>query len=72
MATKGKVSVKVRNGNLDSSLKYFKKRVMESGILQEYKAKQEFLKPSVIKRRKKKESVWKQQIADKGNKLKNV
>ena len=64
MATKGKVSVKVRNNNVDAAIKLFKKRVLTSGILYEYKKRQEYEKPSVTKRRKKKESIWKQRMDD--------
>lgn len=72
MATNGKVSVKVRNNNVDGAIKLFKKRVMDTGILQEYKKRQEFEKPSVTKRRKKKESIWKQKLEDKNRTTFNI
>lgn len=72
MATKGKVSVKVRNGNLDNALKYFKNKVMETGVLQEYKERQEYIKPSVKKRKKKKEAIWKQKIYTRDHRVNNV
>ena len=44
------VIVKVRNGDLNRALKIFKKKVNEFGILQEVKNRQEYIKPSAIKR----------------------
>jgi small subunit ribosomal protein S21 len=56
------VIVKVRNGDLNRALKIFKKKVNEFGILQEVKNRQEFIKPSAIKREKKKQAIRKQYI----------
>ena len=44
------VSVKVENGDINKALKTFKKRCMDAGHLQEYKDRQQYLKPSVVKR----------------------
>lgn len=57
MSNKSRVSVEVRNGNINGALKYFNKKVMESGILQEYKDNQEFIKPSTRKRKKRKDTI---------------
>jgi len=45
------VSVKVKNGDINKALKAFKRGCMESGHLQEHRERQEYLKPSVIKRK---------------------
>jgi small subunit ribosomal protein S21 len=53
------VGVKVRYNNVEKALSIFKKRVKETGILQEYRDRQEFVKPSVIKRKKKLDAKYK-------------
>lgn len=58
----------VRNGNLEKALSIFKKRIKESGILEEYKAKQEYVKPSVIKRKKRLDSAYKEKKNSEKNK----
>lgn len=55
---KSKVTVDVKNGNIEGALKAFKKKVFISGHLDEYKKRQEYVKPSVIKREKRKKSEW--------------
>lgn len=45
-AIKG-LSVEVRNGDLNGALRRFKRKVQESGILQEVKDRQEYVKPSI-------------------------
>lgn len=52
MSTKTRVTVKVRNNNIDKALSIFKKKVKSSGILQKYRENQEFIKPSTKKRQK--------------------
>lgn len=47
---KGKVGIKVRNGDVDRALRIFKKMVMESGHLEELYERQYFVKPSIAKR----------------------
>ena len=44
------VSVEVRNGDIQKALKLFKKRVEQSGHIKLLKSKQEYKKPSVVKR----------------------
>ena len=58
----------VRNGNLEKALSIFKKRIKESGILEEYKNKQEYVKPSVIKRKKRLDSAYKEKKNSEKNK----
>jgi len=41
------LAVEVRNGDVNQALRKFKKKVTESGILQEVRERQEFTKPSV-------------------------
>jgi small subunit ribosomal protein S21 len=57
---KSKVTVQVRDGNIEGALKVFKKRVFTSGHIIEYKERQEYVKPSILKREKKKQAIWKQ------------
>ena len=44
------IGVKVVNGNIEGALKKFKKLVKDSGILNELRDRQEFLKPSIKNR----------------------
>ena len=44
------VSVEVRNNDINKSLKLFKKKVEESGHLQELRERKEYKKPSTRKR----------------------
>jgi small subunit ribosomal protein S21 len=44
--------VRVVNGNIELALKAFKRKMKESGKLEELKERKEYLKPSAIKRRK--------------------
>lgn len=39
--------VEVRNGDFNGALRRFKRKVQESGILQELRDRQEFVKPSI-------------------------
>ena len=56
-----KTTVKVIKGNIQQALKKFKNKTMDSGHLQELRDRQQFLKPSVVKRKQKKDAVRKQQ-----------
>ena len=56
-----KVSVKVIKGNIQQALKKLKNKTMDSGHLQELRDRQQFLKPSVVKRKMKKDAQRKQQ-----------
>jgi small subunit ribosomal protein S21 len=46
------VTIEVRNGDIAKALKLFKKRVEDSGHLQELRERREYKKPSVVKREK--------------------
>ena len=46
-------AAKVVNGNIEAALRFFKRQVKESNVLQEVRDRQEFIKPSAVKRRQK-------------------
>jgi len=46
------VTIEVRNNDITKALKLFKKRVEDSGHLQELRERKEYKKPSVVKREK--------------------
>jgi small subunit ribosomal protein S21 len=58
--------VQVHDGNWEKALRKFKKKVNESGILQEVKDKQEFVKPTVKRKIAKNQAVrrWKKQLRE--------
>ena len=43
---KSGLTVVVRNGDFTNALRIFKKKVQEEGIIQEYRDRQEYVKPS--------------------------
>lgn len=45
--------VEVRNGDVNKALRIFKKKIQEEGILQEYKERQHYVKPTEKRRRAK-------------------
>ena len=53
MSTKSGLYVEVRNDDVNKALRIFKKKVQEDGILQEYKERQQFTKPSEKRRKAK-------------------
>jgi len=48
-----KIRIEVRNGDINKALSLFKKKVFSSGHLLELKERQQFEKPSEIKRKQK-------------------
>ena len=48
----GYLAVNVVDNDLEFALKLFKKKVRDNGVLTEYFERQSYVKPSVIKRRK--------------------
>ena len=56
------VTVKVRKGDINRALKIFKRAVMDSGHIFEYKDRQENTKPTTVRRREKKVAIRNQQI----------
>ena len=55
------VSVQVRNGNVQKALKIFKRRIDESGHLQLLRTKQQYTKPTTVRRKQKQQAVREQQ-----------
>ena len=49
----GGLTVEVRNGDFGKALRVFKKKVQDDGILQEYKERQFYMKPSEKRNRAK-------------------
>ena len=46
--------VEVKNNNVDKALSEFKKRVKNSGLLKELREREYYLKPSLVKRNRRK------------------
>ncbi len=59
------VTVQVENDNLEKALRKFKKEVEKEGIIEEYRKRQYFVKPSAVEHRKK---VYLQHLTDLQNK----
>jgi len=55
------VSVQVRNGNIQKALKIFKRRIDESGHLQLLRTKQQYTKPTTVRRKQKQQAVREEQ-----------
>ena len=51
------IEVQVRGGNLEKAMRVLKKKVQKEGIVKEIKRRQFYMKPSEIKREKKKEEI---------------
>ena len=58
------VAVKVVKGNIQKALSIFKRKVKESEHLYELRKRQEFVKPSVKKRREKQVAIHNQKLED--------
>lgn len=56
--------VKVIKGNIQLALKKWKNKTFDSGHLNELKDRREFLKPSVVKRKQKKDAIRAQKWSD--------
>lgn len=69
---KPQVIVTVRDNNIDRALKFFKKKVMESGHIALYKEKQEFVSKSAERRERKKKAVYNQMLDSNRDKTTNV
>jgi|TARA_Y100000114_G_scaffold93725_1_gene87097 ribosomal protein S21 len=55
-------AAKVINGNIEAALKFWKRQVKESNVLQEVKDRKEFIKPSAVKRKQKMDAIRKEYI----------
>ena len=51
------LAVKVVNGNIELALKAFKRKMKDSGKMEEVKDRKEYLKPSAIKRKQKQQAI---------------
>ena len=51
------IEVIVKDNNIEQALRVFKIKVLKSGLLREYRAKQVYEKPSDKRQRKKKEGI---------------
>jgi len=58
------VTIKVRKGDINRALKRFKRAVMDSGHLIELRERQEYTKPTTIRRKQKQKAIRNQQIED--------
>lgn len=65
MATKNRVSVDVRNGDINAAINHFEKMVRKSGILQKYRENQEYIKPSAKRREASKKAKREEKMRDK-------
>lgn len=55
-------AAKVVNGNIEAALRFFKRQVKDSNVLQEVRDRQEFIKPSAVKRKQKQQAIRKEYI----------
>jgi len=55
------IQIEVRNGDINKALKLFKKRVEDSGHIQELRNRKEYKKPSTIKREKRNKVLYRLQ-----------
>ena len=62
------VAVKVIKGNIQKALSRFKRKVKDSEHLLAYRKRQEFVKPSVRKRKQKQIAIHQQKLYDIANK----
>lgn len=58
------VTIKVRKGDINRALKIFKRAVMDSGHLFELRERQQYTKPTTIRRKQKQVAIRNQQIED--------
>jgi small subunit ribosomal protein S21 len=61
-----KRSVKVPDGNVEKALRKFKKKIMESGLLDELRRRETYEKPTTVRKRKKgaAQSRWRKKLRD--------
>ena len=61
----GKVVV-VKDGNVEKALRKFKKKVQESGLLDNLRARETYEKPTTVRKRKKSaaKARWRKQLRD--------
>jgi len=61
----GKI-VQVRDGNVEKALRKFKKKVQDSGLLDDLRARETYEKPTTVRKRKKgaARARWRKQLRD--------
>jgi len=61
-----KKSVRVPDGNVEKALRKFKKKIMESGLLDELRRKETYEKPTTERKRKKgaAQARWRKKLRD--------
>lgn len=61
--------VVVYNDDIGRALRKFKKKVQDSGVIQEYRARQQYEKPSTVRRKAKAAAVsrWKKKLREMNN-----
>jgi len=59
-------SVLVKDGNVEKALRKFKKKIQESGLLEELRARETYEKPTTVRKRKKgaAKARWKKKLRD--------
>lgn len=59
-------SVLVKDGNVEKALRKFKKKVQESGLLDELRARETYEKPTTVRKRKKgaAKARWRKKLRD--------
>jgi small subunit ribosomal protein S21 len=62
-----KVSVEVRNGDIARALKQFKRKVMNSGHLQDLRERKEFTKPTTARRKQKQKAIRQEKFKNMNN-----
>ena len=58
------VTIKVRKGDINRALKKFKRAIIDSGHLLELRERQQYTKPTTIRRKQKQKAIRNQQIED--------
>ena len=59
------IIVQLKEGeNIEKALKKFKRKYEKTGIVKELRKRQAFVKPSVVKRKKKQHAVYVQQLQE--------
>jgi small subunit ribosomal protein S21 len=66
---KSRVTVNVRNGDINKALKIFKRLVFDSGHIQELKDRKEYTKPTVVRRKQKQKAVREQELRTLNDKM---
>ena len=51
------ITVEVRGGNLEKAMRVLNKKIQKEGLMKELRRRQFYMKPSEIKREKKKEGI---------------